>query len=322
MRNKFLYTIALVFMLASCRKVNVDFSYEPASPNAGEKVEFTNLSTGGEEWVWDFGNNKTATTTSSSIVYEQAGTYLVTLREAKSGKQCIKSIEVDSPEPYLYCTQDEIYMFKPVILKIKTYNPYDHFLAFEWFSNSGMRIISNSFDTDSVEVIFTKAGEVTVEADVMTDEELTNLSETFTVIKTPAPALLMQTSDDKRYFQRFYGEYMEDMRELDYERGQGILDTTKQQLTATDPMERKVYTGSTDGLTVSNSDGGQQVRIAEGNIRTIAVSTALNRIFFATSNGVYSLPLIHTYNNLTDQEPQRINYVSNISRINIDNTSF
>ena len=236
--------IILTCWLTSCKQVNVDFSYEPANPKAGEKVVLTNLSTGGEEWLWNFGNNQTATTGSTSVIYKQTGTYLVSLLETKSGKKCIKTIEVSANEPYITASADTICMFKPVTLYIKTWNPYDHFLAFEWMSNSGMRMTGKEVDKDSLTVVFTKAGEVVVEVDVMTDEEINTITHTFDVKNTPAPAILMKTNDGKMYFQRFYNEYMEDVREVQYDRGTLILDTTVQRLTAIDKMERKTYTGS------------------------------------------------------------------------------
>jgi len=56
------------------------FSYTPAKPKAGDKVQFTDLSTGNpSSWMWDFGDNSSSSLQSPSHVYEKPGTYTVEL---------------------------------------------------------------------------------------------------------------------------------------------------------------------------------------------------------------------------------------------------
>ena len=66
--------------MMACKKIDVDFSYSPDQPKAGEKVTFTNLSTGGEEWAWTFGDGGTSTLKSPTYTYKNPGTYTVTLK--------------------------------------------------------------------------------------------------------------------------------------------------------------------------------------------------------------------------------------------------
>jgi PKD repeat protein len=88
-----LLTLAVVMsfgmQLASCSVssnnkdtpfLNAIFSYSPASPVAGQEVQFTDKSTGTPtSWQWDFGDGGLSTLQNPSHAYITAGTYLVTL---------------------------------------------------------------------------------------------------------------------------------------------------------------------------------------------------------------------------------------------------
>jgi PKD repeat protein len=63
----------------------VDFGASPLSGNAPLLVNFTNLSTCGDTWSWDFGDGGTSTAQSPSHVYTAAGTYSVTLEATGPG---------------------------------------------------------------------------------------------------------------------------------------------------------------------------------------------------------------------------------------------
>ena len=66
--------------LIACKKIEVDFSYSPTAPTAGQTVKFTNHSSSGEDWLWSFGDGATSTLRSPSHVYKHNGTYRVSLK--------------------------------------------------------------------------------------------------------------------------------------------------------------------------------------------------------------------------------------------------
>jgi PKD repeat protein len=58
-----------------------DFSFSPANPRPGQTVSFSDRSAGGASaWRWDFGDNKTSDIQNPAHVFENPGTYTVTLR--------------------------------------------------------------------------------------------------------------------------------------------------------------------------------------------------------------------------------------------------
>ncbi len=75
--------VGLVFFLSSCGSDNPDPIAKPTasftSVLEGKTVTFTNTSTNGETYSWDFGDGETAATESPSHTYVANGTYVVKL---------------------------------------------------------------------------------------------------------------------------------------------------------------------------------------------------------------------------------------------------
>ncbi|WP_158267466.1 S8 family serine peptidase [Adhaeribacter arboris] len=61
-------------------QVQFAFSPNPVSPGANGRVTFTNLTTGTQQWNWNFGNGTHSREQNPTIQYTQPGTYPVTLR--------------------------------------------------------------------------------------------------------------------------------------------------------------------------------------------------------------------------------------------------
>ena len=60
--------------------ITASFAFNPASPLAGQPVQFTDTSTGNPtSWEWAFGDGATSTTKNPSHTYAAAGSYTVTL---------------------------------------------------------------------------------------------------------------------------------------------------------------------------------------------------------------------------------------------------
>ncbi len=80
---KRLFTIlpVLALILTGCHKDPIaDFSFSPDNPVAGQKVYFTNLSLDAESYEWFFGDGGTSTSYEPVYVFNNAGTFQITLR--------------------------------------------------------------------------------------------------------------------------------------------------------------------------------------------------------------------------------------------------
>ena len=60
MNKKIIVCIACALIVIGCKRVSVDFTFSPTEPRAGQAVKFTNNSSAGESWNWDFGDNITS----------------------------------------------------------------------------------------------------------------------------------------------------------------------------------------------------------------------------------------------------------------------
>jgi PKD repeat protein len=73
--------ILLAFILQSCDKgPTAAFSYQPAdNPEAGETINFINESIDATDYQWDFGNGKTSEEDSTGTIFDEKGSYTVSL---------------------------------------------------------------------------------------------------------------------------------------------------------------------------------------------------------------------------------------------------
>lgn len=101
-------------LLASCQvsqqpahtvELAASFTYIPATPVAGQPVQFTDTSTGGPtSWSWDLGDGGGSTDRNPSHTYAQTGTYTVTLTVGRDSqtKSASKSLTVTAEVPGYY----------------------------------------------------------------------------------------------------------------------------------------------------------------------------------------------------------------------------
>ena len=102
-------TFALAFVM-SCSDDNepktpdirVAFSFSPENPEAGELVTFTNASTGGAEFVWDFGDGGSSTDENPTYTFEGSGVFTVSLTvDGHADLVTTKDITVGDPVPVI-----------------------------------------------------------------------------------------------------------------------------------------------------------------------------------------------------------------------------
>jgi PKD repeat protein len=107
-------TCVLVLFFASCQvsqqpaptvELAASFTFTPATPVAGQPVQFTDASTGNPTtWSWDFGDGGSSTARNPSHTYAQTGTYTVTLTVGRDSqtKSASKSLIVAAEAPGYY----------------------------------------------------------------------------------------------------------------------------------------------------------------------------------------------------------------------------
>ena len=311
-----------MLLLCGCRQVTVDYTFTPLNPMAGETVSFSNLSTGGEEYEWNFGDNMTSEEKNPTHVFRRTGTYLVTLKEKKSGRTCNKAVQVASALPTFTASSDSICMFDEVKLKAAVWNPYKHEVSCLWTLDESALILKNTTSDTELTVCFTEAKEaVRVRLQVTMDGEVYTTDSTLRVHNKQAPALLLRDAQGD-FCQRLYGARTEKLRPLDYERGRQLLDGATPATAVTDTLERKIYFSDNIGLFVANTNGTDTVLICPGAAFALTLSYPQSRLFYATGDGVYCLPKVRNRNNRIDGEPLLLNDLKQVGIIVIDEQGF
>jgi len=321
MRNTVL-TVLCALLMCACRQVTVDYTYAPEQPMAGETVSFTNLSTGGEDFEWSFGDNNTSEDRNPTHVFRQTGTYLVTLKESKSGRTCNKTVRVSSATPSFTASSDSICMFDEVELHAEVWNPYKHETAFRWTLGESVLLVKNSLTDSAVTVCFTQqADAVPVRLEVRMDGATHVTDSLFRVFNKQAPALLSRNTEGD-FVQRLYGARTERLRPLEYAQGMQILAAAPELKEAKDTLERKVYFGNDNGLFVANTNGTDTVQLDTKGVNTLTISYLSGHVYYATAEGVFCLPVVRSRNNLTTAEARQLNDLQGVVHIAIDEKGF
>ena len=141
--------MTICLALIACKKrIEVDFSVSPESPRAGQSVRFSNLSTGGEEWEWDFGDLNTSSLKSPAHTFKKPGIYKVILKvDKKNNLTRTKTVTVSDTIPTYSCTDSIFEVYKDYTFTANVYNPYNLKVQYEWslpYTDSTYAIVTDT----------------------------------------------------------------------------------------------------------------------------------------------------------------------------------
>lgn len=154
-----------IYIFAACNSVDADFSFTPAEPKTGQKVVFTNLSTGSDKWEasswqWEFGDGGKSTQKNPSYTYKKAGIYEIKL-QVDSNKNYVRKrqITVYDSIPVIYTGVDSIKYYQLHTFQALIYNPYGYTITYDWtFSDNAVsqNITNNKSTAAKLDVFFNK----------------------------------------------------------------------------------------------------------------------------------------------------------------------
>lgn len=344
-----LFILPILCLLVACSDKRADFTYLPETPRAGETVRFTNTSTTGEEWLWNFGDNTTSTLKTPSKVYRQPGTYLVTLKvDNKASLVRSKQITVYDTIPNFTCSIADsvgIHIYEDVTFKPLIYNPYSYTLNGEWgIEPNTYTLLSDTamLTRNPLSVYFEKAGEYTISMHVLLDETDTIISRTINVLDSPKEGVLLRTGSGTDYRQRIFGTRHGLPLETELAACKTLLDQATDSMAIFDNdtfyiadapvidgitwegliiVNRRLYLRSEEnGLYVVNLDASYPVCITEQPVYAIMADVSDNRIYWAERDSVMYLPLIDSPNNKYTKQPIKLNNIKDVIRLAKDNT--
>lgn len=350
MKKQITILFALAMTLLGCNKITVDFTYSPTEPKAGESVVFTNNSSAGEKWDWNFGDNSTTTNKNPRHVFKKPGTYLVTLRvDSANNKMCSHSVTVYDTIPTFVCSSDSITHYTDVTLTANIYNPYSYNLQYQWTLPSNCVLQSGTLTGNSITVYFTSYNkEEEVQLVIWQNGKEYAIKRSLHIYESAAPAILMACNDGTMMRQRLIGdrreEAMQDMREEDRQLLNAVCDTAVQyngtvfqlaqmqdiigspvKRVQIDPMSQKWYVVTEEGLFVANFNGTHTATyitsIDAQATGALYIDNTRNSLYWAARDGLYAMPLVKSMNNTFSTTPVQYNTVSDIVRIAMNDQS-
>ena len=348
MKRSIIYLSILLTFCVGCKRVEVDFSYAPTAPRAGEVVTFTNLCTEGEEWLWTFGDNATSLAKNPKHIYKKPGTYLVTLMvDSARHNTHTKQITVYDTIPTFVCSTDSILHYQDVTFTANVYNPFNHTLTYNWILPDKCEIVSGTQDSHAITVFFTAPLQDSVQLLITQKDASYDIKKAVKVHLTKAPAIVMCKTDHTIIRQRLINDRIEqpttvttseDLYAIEHACDTAVtfngetfyasqlsnqipgfanLQVQRVQL---DAMAQKWYITTSDGLWVANFDGSNLVSIDSTATGAIYVDANRNRLYWASNTGTHAMPLIKSKNNRFTTTPVPYNSLGNIDLITVNNT--
>jgi len=344
MKNKWILLL-IGCVLVACSKNSVDFSYSPKQPKAGEKIQFTNLSTSGEEWEWSFGDGATSTIKNPTMTYKQPGSYSVVLKVDNKARWTVtKTLTVYDTVPNFTCSVEHVdsvglKVFEDVTFTANVYNPFNYKVNYEWtvLGDIAYTQLSETNTASTFKVYFEKATkEAKVNLRVTVNNVTHDTAQVYKVSDVKTNSVLMMTEDSVYWRQRIFGSRAEDARKDNS--GKALLDAAQDTLQTYNGKEfrlaelqesfpelegfsiasRKIYFRSKDGLFVANIDGTFVVPIVLGKVLTQCTDVVNNRLYWAEPDSVCFMPLIGSENNKFTTSPTLLNKNANVVKLAID----
>lgn len=346
MKTRMMICIALTMIIVGCKKVDVNFTYSPTTPKAGETISFTNNSSAGESWLWTFGDNTTSLAKSPNKIYKKPGEYVVTLMvDSTKYLTHSKVITIYDTIPTFVSSADSILHYQDVTFSANIYNPFNYTLTYEWVLPNNCEVVSGTRNSEAITVYFTSPCKDTVQLSITQKDKEYTIKKRVVVHLTKAPAIVIRKADNTVVRQRIIQDRIEQISLATSEdiylveqssdtvvtfNGQtfsaSLLPTTITgfaglhiQRVQIDAMAQKWYITTSDGLFVANMNGGSMVQIDANATGAIYVDANRNRIYWATAEGLWAMPLIKSKNNQYTTTPVQYNNLNNIDLIIVNN---
>ena len=328
--RKIYILLTICCALIACKKNNIDFTYSPEAPRAGESVVFSNLSDSGEDWLWTFGDGATSTLKSPTHIYKRPGDYVVMLKvdNKKSWTKTAK-ITVYDTIPTFICADSVFYVFKDYTFTANVYNPYNYTVEYSW-------MIGDSISHESsVTCYFTTPNDsAEVQLRIVLNGEEKEIIKKFYVQDQQTNSILLRTVDGD-YRQRIFGDraeepkldpsatpLLEDAQDTmqiynEYEVRLSELKSVFPDIQGFRIASRKIYYRA-NGLWVANIDGTNQVQIDAAECTAMTLDTKDSRIYWANAQGVWYMPFIGSDNNKFVTTPTQLNNLSGVTKLTAD----
>lgn len=329
----------LCLALIACKRVNVDFTYSPSAPRAGETVSFSNLSSSGEDWNWSFGSGATSTLKSPTYVYKQPGTYRVVLQvDGKSSRTASKEITIYDTIPTFSCEDTEFSIYTDYTFQAVVYNPYNYDVEYQWTLpiNTMYAVVTDTTMAKSTLHLYfiQPMTDAPIGLRVILNGDTTYIEKSYEVSDLATNSVLLRT-DVYDYRQRIFGDKAEPARRLasrdtllDLE--QDTMQRYNDYVFTIDSLSpffpgiqgfhiasRKIYYRA-DGLWVACLDGAYPVQIDTAECYAMTLDTKDNRIYWANAQGVWYMPFVGADNNRFVTVPVRLNNMNNVTKITAD----
>ena len=331
--------LMLCCAIVACKRNDVNFSYSPEAPRAGQPVTFTNLSSGGEEWAWSFGDGASSTLKAPTHTYKKPGTYQVVLKvDKRNAWTKTKQITVYDTVPTFVASDSTFYIYEDYTFTANVYNPYNHEVKYEWWfpANTIYAVVTDSvFDQSTLHLYFIQPMETApIGLTVIMNGDTTEIEKSFKVQNKKAHSVLFRTQEED-YRQRIFGSRAE-MLFADPSAG-ALLDAEQDTMqvynsftfrlselqTVFPEMEgfhianRKIYFRA-GGLWVANIDGANIVPIDDADCYYMTLDTQDSRIYWANEHGVWYMPFIGSDNNKFVSIPEQLNELDDVTKIAVD----
>lgn len=345
MKNKYILLTLLLPILIGCKRVTLGFEYAPSAPRAGELVSFFNTSSGGEDYFWTFGDNVTSESKSPGHRYKKPGTYIITMREAKTQKTLTRTITVSDTIPSFAADTNIIRYCEPITFRAQLYNPFSHTITYQWELDEYAVPVGESMTADTLRVYFTAYNRLVTVRLTITDNGVPypTITKTFNVHDVAAQALLCRCEGPADYRQRIYENFFELPLQLSDSAVTSLLDRAQDTVASygdkvfrlatldipdhpsvqgfqLDPVSQKIYFRDGEGLFIANVNGSNVTRIEDEAVSALCVDAENGRVYWSVADGVKFIPLIRSRDNRFTYKPEYANTLTDVVKLAFDYT--